>query len=71
MSQVLDATGSSDVELTLDIILQIKVSDSLKMIDTVLYLIKTYSEGEDAIFLLELSSQVCAQIIEENCKTNA
>lgn len=71
MSQVLDATGSSDVELTLDIILQIKVSDSLKMLDTVLSLIKTYSEGEDAIFLLELSSQVCAQIIEENCKTNA
>ena len=71
MVKVLDAMGSSDVELTLDIILQIKVSDSLKMIDTVLYFIKTYSEGEDAIFLLELSSQVCAQIIEENCKTNA
>lgn len=55
MSQVLDATESYDVELTLDIILQIKVSDSLKMLQTVLSLIRTYSEGEDTIFLLELS----------------
>ena len=71
MSQILDAAAAQDVEMILDIILQIKISDSLKLLENVLSMVRGYSESEDAIFLLELSSQVCAKIIDENCKTNA